>query len=384
MEKLPFKLIILWKKNWSTVAKAGMAPSVSFVLGHKTTEVIFCKCKNCALIHVDSNCYSLLLEDLLLMWKVLACYSQNIQWVIVAVQEQARGSMSSQPGKNRRKTFLPLWWADCPLCFSQLQLAIVLDSSVSWNCCILITLWFKYIPGCVRGTADGILGCLSGVWLLLVLLTNCGYLCCNSSVQCFSEQCRCHCRSLCLLSFCSLWYKDSWLYLSKIRKAVWTKELTFFSFRAADEHLVEQHDSALYSTAVPYLLRTALPLSSCSLLLAWASNAFASSCSMPAFLLASADSSVFLVMRSSTVLYLLFSSVSRTCCSTHKHKMEPLKRQCRGSCPISGLRREESAQVTKTATGSRDFLFKYARFEESVRRLISVSCTSVAVLQLQH
>lgn len=222
MEKLPFKLIILWKKTWSTVAKAGMAPSVSFVLGHKTTEVIFCKCKNCALIHVDSNCYSLLLEDLLLMWKVLACYSQNIQWVIVAVQEQARGSMSSQPGKNRRKTFLPLWWADCPLCFSQLQLAIVLDSSVSWNCCILITLWFKYIPGCVRGTADGILGCLSGVWLLLVLLTNRGYLCCNSSVQCFSEQCRCHCRSLCLLSFCSLWYKDSWLYLSKIRKAVWT------------------------------------------------------------------------------------------------------------------------------------------------------------------
>lgn len=135
-----------------------------------------------------------------------------------------------------------------------------------------------------------------------------------------------------------------------------TKELTFFSFRAADEHLVEQHDSALYSTAVPYLLRTALPLSSCSLLLAWASNAFASSCSMPAFLLASADSSVFLVMRSSTVLYLLFSSVSRTCCSTHKHKMEPLKRQCRGSCPISGLRRAVSAQVTKTATGSRDFL----------------------------
>lgn len=70
-----------------------------------------------------------------------------------------------------------------------------------------------------------------------------------------------------------------------------------------------------------YLLRTALPLSSWSLLFAWASKALASSCSMPAFLLASADSSVFLAMSSSTVLYLPLSSLLRTC-SEFKHKVE--------------------------------------------------------------
>lgn len=36
-----------------------MAPFVSLVLGHKATKVVFCKCKKCALIHVDNNCHSL-------------------------------------------------------------------------------------------------------------------------------------------------------------------------------------------------------------------------------------------------------------------------------------------------------------------------------------
>lgn len=100
------------------------------------------------------------------------------------------------------------------------------------------------------------------------------------------------------------------------------------------------------------LLRTALPLSSWSLLFAWASRALASSCNMSAFLLALADSSVFLAMSSSTVLYLLFSSVLRTCCSRCKHKMEPLKRLRKGSCSIFGVSRAHRllAQVTKAET----------------------------------
>lgn len=183
------------------------------------------------------------------MGKVLACYSPNIQWVIVTVQEQVKGSTGSWPGKNRRKTLLPPWqlWADCPLLF---QLALT-GHCVRFICKLgtaVSSLPFDLtaVQGVCGGTLfeDGVLGCLSGVWLLLVLLnefvlilimvTYVLILLCSDSLG--SD--RCHTRSLCLSAgFCSLWYKPlihDYAVSIRIRKAVQTSApknyLSFFLF----------------------------------------------------------------------------------------------------------------------------------------------------------
>lgn len=60
-----------------------------------------------------------------------------------------------------------------------------------------------------------------------------------------------------------------------------------------------------------------VPFSSCSLSLACSRRSVASCCRISALFLASATPPAFCVIRSSTVLYLSFSSESRSC--THSH-----------------------------------------------------------------
>lgn len=139
------------------------------------------------------------------------------------------------------------------------------------------------------------------------------------------------------------------------------------------------------------LFRTALPLSSWSLLFAWANKALASSCNTPAFLLASADSSVFLAMSSSTVLYLPLSSLLRTC-SECKHKMELVQSQYSGRwhlLPLSftnpaARRVYAGSSVNKSRNGVRVFPTPCPRRRAMVKTHQLLFCRSVAVLQLQY